>query len=104
MSNPVAELDRCKVSGHPVLSLYNLRPAQVKLVEGVMLYNKPTDLHEARSLAMAHLGVWCSKSGRADIYMHSDEQGHRDAFLTMLRDRLNISIPRVPACDYQRVG
>ena len=104
MSKPFAELDRCKVSGHPVISFYNLLPSQVEVLRSVMLYNGNTELHEARSEAMAHLGAWCTKSGRADIYLHSDEPGHVASFITMLRDRLGISIPRVPQSDYQQVG
>lgn len=101
MSKPLAELDRCKYSGHPVLRFHRLRPAQVEVLRSVMLCNGNTELHEARSLAMAHLGPWDTQAGRAEIWLHSEEQGHIQMFLSMMRDKLGINIPHVPQSDYQ---
>lgn len=96
-SKPFAELDYCNANHSLVVSFYNLHQSQMNLLRDLMMFNDHTPAHEARSGAMAHLGTFCTITGRADIFLHTSDRLQAMVFVDILRDELRIHIPTSPS-------
>lgn len=93
MSNPNAILSRdyCGAIG---LELYDLTTEQADKLKWLMQFNANSDLHEARSLAQAHLLRWHSEQNNFYIGIMTEDQRAFDHFVVLVEDFLFVHIPR----------